>query len=157
MEAALRTAYYAVMGENPSADLFKDVNGFGRENGMAWNEKQLELSGNTIRIAVASGLGNARKLCEAVLRGEVHYDFVEIMACPGGCSGGGGQPIPMDDVELAGERGAVLRSLDAGMELRFSHDNKDIQVLYDEYLGQPLSEKAEELLHTHHTPADVRA
>lgn len=149
MEAALRTAYYAVMGENPSADLFKDVNGFARENGMAWNEKQLELSGNTIRIAVASGLGNARKLCEAVLRGEVHYDFVEIMACPGGCSGGGGQPIPMDDVELAGERGAVLHSLDAGMELRFSHENKDIQVLYDEFLGQPLSEKAEELLHTH--------
>lgn len=148
MEAALRTAYYVVMGENPDADLFKEVDGFNREN-RPWNEKTFNLKGNEIKIAVTSGLGNARKLCEAILREEVHYDFVEVMACPGGCSGGGGQPIPKEDVELAEPRGKVLRKLDKGMQLRFSHENEEVQELYNEFLGKPLSEKAEELLHTH--------
>ena len=80
----------------------------------------------------------------------VRYDFVEVMACPGGCAGGGGQPIH-DGEELAYSRGSVLYGLDEVANLRFSHENPDVQALYREYLGQPLSEPAETLLHTEHS------
>ena len=102
-----------------------------------------------VRVAVASGLGNARQLMEAIQRGDVQYDFVELMACPGGCAGGGGQPI-YDGVELADKRGETLWQLDRNQALRFSHENPDIQQLYAEYLGQPLGHKSHELLHTDH-------
>ena len=82
--------------------------------------------------------------------GEVRYDFVEIMACPGGCSGGGGQPI-RDGEELAYTRGAILYGLDEIADLRYSHENPSVQALYREYLGAPLSEPAETLLHTEHS------
>lgn len=148
MEAALRTASYLVTGKNPAPEAFRAV----RDNGepKPWREATYDLNGTELRVAVASGLGNARKLCDELLKGRVHYDFVEIMACPGGCSGGGGQPIHCDDKERAAERGQVLYSLDRGMPLRFSHENLDVQALYREELGAPLSEKAEELLHTDH-------
>ena len=96
---------------------------------------------------MASGLGNARRLVEALRRGEVSYDFVEIMACPGGCAGGGGQPI-CDGQELAGERGERLYHLDKSYALRFSHENPAVQELYKSYMEAPLSHKAHELLHT---------
>ena len=101
-------------------------------------------------MAVASGLGNARALCEAIVKGEVHVQFVEIMACPGGCAGGGGQPIHCDDVERAHERGQVLYSLDRAAPVRFSHENADVLALYRDELGHPLSEEAEKWLHTDH-------
>ncbi|MBR2738600.1 MAG: [Lachnospiraceae bacterium] len=143
MDAALRSAYYLVTGENPPADAFTAVRGM-----KGWKEAAFEVPGaGTVRVAVASGLGNTRALMEAVKSGEVRYDFVEIMACPGGCSGGGGQPIH-DGAELADTRGNVLWNLDKNSALRFSHENPDVQALYSEYLEKPLGRRSHHLLHT---------
>lgn len=143
MEAALRTAYYCVEGVNPPADTFSDVRGFeGRR------EAEFSLGGRTLRTCTVSGLKNARDLIEDLRAGTVHYDFVEVMACPGGCVGGGGQPI-LDGVEMADVRGPRLYKLDEQRPLRFSHDNPGIKKLYAEYMGAPLGEKAHQLLHTH--------
>ncbi len=142
MEAALRSAYYLVMNENPNPDAFKDVR--GREG---WREATFDLAGSKLKVAVASGLGNTRRLIEAIRSGEAKYDFVEIMACPGGCAGGGGQPIE-DGKELAGERAEVLYGLDKVSNLRFSHENPSVIKCYQEYLGKPLSHRSHKLLHT---------
>ncbi|MBR6529126.1 MAG: [Firmicutes bacterium] len=142
MEAALRSAYYLVTGENPEADSFKSVRGMD-----GWKEATFEIKGMKVRIAIASGLGNARKLMEAIDKGEVKYDFVEIMACPGGCVGGGGQPTK-DGYEFAEARGEILYGLDKFSDLRFSHENKAVQLTYEEFLGEPNSHRAHELLHT---------
>ena len=150
MEAALRTAYYLVTGYNPRPDSFRQVRESRRADGRAWREAEFEMADSTIRVAVASGLGNARALCEAILKGEVHYHFVEIMACPGGCVGGGGQPIHCDDIERAHERGQVLYGLDRVSAVRFSHENADVMALYRDELGATLSEEAEKWLHTDH-------
>ena len=150
MEAALRTASYIVTGENPVPNAFHAVQGEALTSKKDWKEATFELDGAKLHIAVVNGLGNARKLCDALLRGEVHFDFVEVMACPGGCAGGGGQPIHCDDVERANTRGQVLYQLDKEMPIRFSHENEEVQTLYQEELGKPLSERAEELLHTDH-------
>ena len=154
MEAALRTAVFALTGHNPSADGFQDI-----RRGQGLREVSYSIGGVPLRCAVVSGLGEARKLIEAILAGKVHYDFVEVMACPGGCAGGGGQPISCEDQELAGERGKRLYKLDQASLLRFSHENPEVQALYRDYLGEPLSEKSEQLLHTDHTgwqmPAEV--
>lgn len=148
MEAALRTAYFLVTGENPPADAFREVRDNGRSKG--WREATFDLAGTPVRCAVASGLGNARRLLRALRRGEVQYEFVEVMACPGGCAGGGGQPVDGSDREKAAPRGAVLYDLDRKAELRFSHENPAVQALYQEYLNAPCSEKAEHLLHCDH-------
>ena len=154
MEAALRTAVFALTGHNPSADGFQDV-----RRGQELREVSYSIGGVPLRCAVVSGLGEARKLIEAILAGKAHYDFVEVMACPGGCAGGGGQPISCEDQELAGERGKRLYQLDQASLLRFSHENPEVQALYRDYLGEPLSEKSEQLLHTDHPgwqmPAEV--
>lgn len=146
MEAALRSAYYLVTGENPDADAFREIRGVKREG---WTEAEFDVAGTVIHIAVVSGLGNTRKLMEAIRNKEVKYEFVEVMACPGGCAGGGGQPIH-DGFELAEERGSSLYFLDQNTEVRFSHDNPDIQSLYKEFFEQPLSHRAHQLLHTEH-------
>lgn len=151
MEAALRSVYYLVMGENPDPDLFKNVRGLD-----GWKEATVNLDGTEVKIAVASGLGNARKLMEALKRGEVDYHFVEIMACPGGCAGGGGQPIH-DGQELAGERGEYLYGLDKHDKLRFSHENPEILQCYEEFFGAPLSEKSHHLLHTDQKTWNLKA
>ena len=145
MEAALRSAYYLVTGKNPSPDAFRDVRGMD-----GWKEATFHIADTPIRVAVVSGLGNARRLIQALRRGEVQYDFVEVMACPGGCSGGGGQPIH-DGQELAESRSEKLYGLDAIADLRFSHENPSVQRLYKDFLVRPLSEKAHHLLHTDHT------
>lgn len=145
MEAALRSAYYFLTGENPDADAFEVVRG---QDGI--KEAEAEIAGNKIKAAVVSGLGNTRKLMERIRNGEVHYDFVEVMACPGGCAGGGGQPIH-DNLELAKERADVLYDLDAKNELRFSHENPAVKKLYEDFLEKPLSHKSHELLHTDHS------
>lgn len=149
MEAALRTAAFVLNGEKPPVDAFKAVRAEGQED-KPWREAVFEAGGAKVRVAVTSGLANADALCSAILRGDVKYDFVEVMACPGGCSGGGGQPILGDDVERALTRGEVLYNIDRNMEIRYSHENKDVMKLYEEYLGKPNSEKSEELLHTDH-------
>lgn len=142
MEAALRSAYFLTTGENPEADSFKSVRGMD-----GWKEATFEIKGMKIKVAVASGLGNTGKLMEAIKRGEVSYDFVEIMACPGGCVGGGGQPMK-DGYEFAEARGEILYGLDKFSNLRFSHENSAVQLTYKEFLGEPNSHRAHQLLHT---------
>ncbi|MCD8104575.1 MAG: iron hydrogenase small subunit [Lachnospiraceae bacterium] len=144
MEAALRSAYYLVTGRNPDPDSFKKVRGLD-----GWKEAEFNLAGTQLKVAVASGLGNTRKLIEALRRGDVSYHFVEVMACPGGCAGGGGQPIK-DGEERAAERCDVLYGLDKINQLRYSHENPAVKQCYQDYLGAPLSHKAHELLHTDH-------
>ena len=145
MDAALRSAYYLVTGQNPDADAFKAVRGMD-----GWKEAKFTVPGaGEVSVAVVSGLGNTRKLMEALRAGEVQYDFVEVMACPGGCAGGGGQPIH-DGFELADTRGNVLWTLDKNQKVRFSHENPDVAALYKEYLVAPLGEKSHHLLHTNH-------
>jgi len=146
MEAALRSAHYLITGKNPSPEAFLSVRG---KSGSGWTEATVPIADAQIKVAVVSGLSNTRQLLEALEAGEVHYDFVEVMACPGGCVGGGGQPIH-DGEELAVERGKKLYSLDQNYEVRFSHENQDIIRLYKEYMERPNSHKAHLLLHTDH-------
>ena len=146
MDAALRSAYYLITKSNPDPDAFQAVRG-----DQPWKEATFNIPGTgNIHVAVVSGLANTRKLMEALDKGQVSYDFVEVMACPGGCAGGGGQPIH-NGQELASSRGERLWKLDARSDIRFSHENPDVQVLYREYLGKPMSERAHHLLHTDHT------
>ena len=146
MDAALRSAYYLVTGKNPDADAFSAVRGMD-----GWKEATFTIPGaGDVRVAVVSGLGNTRRLMHAIDEGRVDYDFVEVMACPGGCAGGGGQPI-RDGQELAESRGDILWELDKHAKVRFSHENPDVQTLYREYFRAPLSERSHHLLHTDHT------
>lgn len=144
MEAALRTAYAVVEGVNPPPEAFRAVRGQeGRR------EREFTLGGKTLRTCTVSGLGNAGKLMEDLKAGRVQYDFVEVMSCPGGCVGGGGQPIH-DGEELAEERGGKLYRLDESRALRFSHENPEVRKAYEAFLEKPLSHKSHELLHSNH-------
>lgn len=145
MEAALRTAYWKLTGANPPADAFAQLRGQ-----KPWREATFTIGETTLRLAVASGLANARALVEEVRSGQSTYDFIEVMACPGGCSGGGGQPIH-DGEDLAPQRGAALYRLDQENPIRFSHENPAVQALYQELLGEPLSPASHRLLHTDQT------
>ena len=145
MEAALRSAYAFLTGTNPDPDMFAAI-----RLGPGLREATYEIKGIKVRCAAVSGLANTRELLEALKRKEKAYDFVEVMACPGGCAGGGGQPIHKEDGELAATRSEELRFLDENNPMRFSHENPEIQQLYNEFLGRPLSELAEKLLHTDH-------
>ncbi len=147
MDAALRSAYYLVTGRNPNADTFRAVRGMDRDG---WKEASFNIPGaGVVRVAVVSSLGRTRKLLEAIRQGEVSYDFVEVMACPGGCAGGGGQPI-VDGEELAEYRGDALWDMDAHEKVRFSHENEDVRALYREFLEKPCGERSHHLLHTDH-------
>ena len=145
MDAALRSAYYLITGENPPADAFTDVRGIkGRK------EAKFTIPGaGEVKVAVVSGLRNTRFLMRDIRAGRASFDFVEIMACPGGCAGGGGQPIH-DGVELADERGKLLWQLDHEAVLRYSHENPDVLAVYEEYFKAPLGERSHHLLHTDH-------
>ena len=144
MEAALRSVHYLATGKNPQPEAYAAVRGsFG------WREVTIELNGSPVRAAIASGLSNAREIIEKIKRGEAEYDFVEIMACPGGCVGGGGQPI-VEGKFLAPERAPVLYNLDKESKIRFSHENPSITKCYEEYFEKPLSHKSHHLLHTDH-------
>lgn len=155
MEAALRSAYFLLQGENPPIEAFKEVRakGFNANHGV--QEAEFKIDNITLRTAVVSGLGNTRTLLNKIESGEVQYDFVEVMACPGGCVGGGGQPIH-DGEELAFERGKRLYHLDDTANLRYSHENPDITLLYQEYFEKPDSHKAHMLLHTDHQESMVQ-
>jgi len=145
MEAALRTAYELITGKTlPSLD-FYDVRGL-----KGIKEATVDIEGTKVRVAVAHSLGHARQLLERVKAGE-QYHFIEIMCCPGGCIGGGGQPIPTN-TEIREQRIKGIYQADVEMPIRKSHENPSIQALYREFLGKPLSEKSHHLLHTHYTP-----
>ena len=148
MEAALRTAYSIIKKENPPSDAFKPVRSKSFQENDGTVEAKFKIDDIELNIAVVSGLGNTRKLINKIERGEVKYDFVEVMACPGGCVGGGGQPVK-DGYELAFNRGKKLYFLDEKSEIRYSHENRDIIALYNEYFEKPLSHKSHALLHVH--------
>lgn len=154
MEAALRTAVETLTGEELKALDFTDVRGT-----QGIKEASYEVAGLNVKVAVASGLANARELLDKVQSGEADYQFIEIMGCPGGCVNGGGQPqVPgyiRNTVDVRGKRAAVLYDLDAKNPIRKSHENPQIKKLYDEYLGKPGSEKAHHLLHTTYVKREV--
>ncbi len=152
MEAAIRTAYALTEGEEMARVDFKAVRGL---NGV--REAEVHLRGRTLKLAVAHGTRNARRLLERIKAG-AKYHFLEIMGCPGGCIGGGGQPIlgpgrrKDSPWERRRRRAEALYSIDLKRELRRAHENPAVRKLYEEYLGHPLSEKAKKLLHTAYTP-----
>ena len=110
----------------------------------------LDFDGLPINIGIAHGLGNARELLESIKAGTCSFHAIEIMACPGGCIGGGGQPLHHGDSQVIVARQRALYQEDAGKPIRKSHENPYIKKLYDEFLGSPLSEKSHHLLHTHY-------
>ncbi|HKZ16609.1 MAG TPA: NADH-dependent [FeFe] hydrogenase, group A6 [Geobacteraceae bacterium] len=145
IEAALRTAYELATGETLENVNFESVRGM---EGV--RSAKIQVGPHTLNIGIAHELGNARKLLEKVQSGESEFHAIEVMACPGGCIGGGGQPYHHGDVELLKKRTQVLYKEDAGKKIRKSHENPYIIELYEKYLGKPLSEKSHHLLHTHY-------
>ncbi len=147
MEAALRTVTEIVTGKEMTNLEYKEVRGL---DGI--KEAEYDLDGTKVKVAVASGLSNARKIMELIRDGKCDYHFIEIMSCPGGCVNGGGQPIQpgyvRNSVNLAKERAKAIYDQDKGMKLRKSHENPAIKELYAEYFGEPNSHKAHEILHT---------
>ena len=155
MEAALRTAHYVLTGKEHEAVKFEAVRGF---DGI--KEASLDLNGMTVNVAIAHGMKNAKVLLDEIRAGTSKYHFIEIMGCPGGCINGGGQPyvrecfLPNEDADIMDtykeKRAQALYSEDERQVLRQSHNNPQIKALYDEFLGEPNSHKAHELLHTHY-------
>ncbi|MBE6562647.1 MAG: ferredoxin [Ruminococcaceae bacterium] len=147
MEAALRTAYEVLTKEELDTLEFHDVRGV---EGI--KEATYTIAGNEIRVAVTSGTANAGKLLDMIKSGEKSYDFIEVMACPGGCVNGGGQPIQPASVhnfsDIRAARAAGLYADDKALPLRKSHDNPDVKAIYEEFFGEPNSHKAHEILHT---------
>ena len=158
MEAALRTAWEIVTGtEVPFEKLnITPVRGFGGIKSASLTLTNVKpeysfLKGVELKVAVAHGLANAKKLVEGIRRGDLQFHFVEVMACPGGCIGGGGQPIPTSS-EIRSKRVAAIYAEDMGLAIRKSHDNPEVKLLYKLFLGEPNSHKAHDLLHTHYKP-----
>jgi len=145
MEAAIRTVHKVVTGEEIEGVDFKAVRGL---EGI--KEAEVNLNGTTVKVAVVNSLRNARKLLEQIKKGEKDYAFIEVMCCPGGCIGGGGQPYSLDP-DIKSKRMAAIYQADKGLPKRRSHENPAVQELYREYLIKPLGEKSHHLLHTHYT------
>ena len=156
MEAAIRTAYEIVTGKEVP---FKDINITPVRGMEGVKEASLKVEGCTddwkflegaeLKVAIAHGLTNADKLMKKVASGEADYHFIEIMACPGGCIGGGGQPIPTN-MTIRQKRVDAIYAEDMGMAIRKSHENPEVAEIYRDFLGEPNSHKAHELLHTHY-------
>jgi NADP-reducing hydrogenase subunit HndD len=145
IEAATRTAYELYTGKELNNVDFKQLRGM---EGI--RSARVDFNGQEIRIGIAHGLGNARKLLEEIRDGRSHYHAIEIMACPGGCIGGGGQPLHHGDSSVLQARTRAIYSEDEDKALRKSHENPYIKKLYEEFLGEPMSEKSHALLHTHY-------
>ena len=145
LEAALRTAYEFITKTPLDALDFTALRGL---EGI--KEASVNINGTEVKVAVASSLGNARKLLEEIKAGNCEYHLIEVMACPGGCINGGGQPYHNGDYDIINKRSQGLYNIDANKPLRKSHENPDIQILYSEYLGNPGGHIAHELLHTHY-------
>ena len=143
IEAATRTAYEWITGETLENVEFNDMRGLEGIKSATVNIGDLEL-----KIGIAHGLGNARELLDSIKSGENEFHAIEIMACPGGCIGGGGQPYHLGDSEILKARQNALYTEDKGKKIRKSHENTEIIKVYKEFLGEPYGEKAHELLHT---------
>ncbi|WP_373325819.1 NADH-dependent [FeFe] hydrogenase, group A6 [Sporomusa paucivorans] len=146
MEAALRTVYEVVTGKELANVDFEGVRGL-----TGVKEAEVDLDGKKVKVAIANGLKNARVILDKIRAGECDYQFVEIMCCPGGCIGGGGQPWGTTQATKEA-RMAGLYQADRELSIRQSHKNPAVKALYDEFLGKPLSHKSHELLHTHYHP-----
>ena len=143
IEAATRTAYELYTGKSlPKID-FEELRGL---EGI--RKATIDMDGFPLKIGIAHGLGNARKLLEDIRHGKSEFHAIEIMACPGGCIGGGGQPLHHGDSAILKARAKAIYAEDAGKTIRKSHENPYIVELYEEFLGKPMSEKAHHLLHT---------
>lgn len=154
MEAAIRTAYaYATQKDVPAALL--DLQPVRGMEGI--REASVDFDGTVVKVAIVYGTANARKLIGKIKSGECDYHFVEVMTCPGGCIGGGGQPKDREykGDELRTKRISALYEDDARMNLRLSHENSELQQLYKEFYGEPLSELAEQMLHTAYSDRSV--
>ncbi|HPP12817.1 MAG TPA: [Fe-Fe] hydrogenase large subunit C-terminal domain-containing protein, partial [bacterium] len=150
LEAALRTAYEAATGKELERVDFNQVRGF---EGI--REAEIDLDGTRIKVAVVHGLANTHRLLTEIRAGQRHYHFVEVMTCPGGCLGGGGQPRPPQGTEpldrsFYQKRAAGIYTIDSRKIIRQSHKNPQIKQIYAEFLGTPLGEKSHHLLHTHY-------
>lgn len=143
IEATIRTAYDTITGEELEKVEFEDLRGL-----KGIKQAKVDINGREIKIAVANGLGNTRKLLEKLRNKEIDLDAIEVMACPGGCIGGGGQPYHNGKISILKERSKGLYQIDKNKKLRKSYQNPYIKKLYQEYLGEVGSEKAKELLHT---------
>ena len=146
IEAAVRTAYELYTKKNLKKIDFKQLRGM---EGI--RHAEVDFDGFGLKIGIAHGLGNARKLLEDVRSGTSEFHAIEIMACPGGCIGGGGQPLHHGNIGILKKRMEAIYREDAGKPIRKSHENPYIIKLYEEFLGKPMSEKAHHLLHTHYT------
>ncbi|EQB88819.1 NADH-quinone oxidoreductase subunit G [Clostridium punense] len=146
MEAALRTAYEWLTNKSLDKVDFDVVRGL-----QGTKEATINIDGTDVKVAIVSGLGNARELLEKIRSGEANYHFIEVMACPGGCINGGGQPYSNNRRDIIEGRMQILYNEDQGKAIRKSHENPEIKKLYEEYLGEPNSHKAHDLLHTHYT------
>jgi len=145
IEAAVRTAYEVHTGKKLES---VDINQIRGHEGL--RSATVDFDGLELNIGIAHGLGNARKLLEEIRAGKSEYHAIEIMACPGGCIGGGGQPLHHGDDSILRARAEALYREDAGKKIRKSHENPEIIKLYEEFLGEPCSEKSHQLLHTHY-------
>ncbi|WP_432661799.1 NADH-dependent [FeFe] hydrogenase, group A6 [Wukongibacter baidiensis] len=145
IEAAIRTAYEWITGEELKEVEFNQLRGI---EGL--REGKVKIGDKELTIGIASGLGNARRLLEEIRENDSKYDAIEIMACPGGCIGGGGQPYHHGNDEIVKKRQEAIYREDKRKTLRKSHENPEVMRLYEEYLGEPFGEKAHELLHTHY-------
>lgn len=143
IEATIRTAYDTITGEELEEVEFEDLRGL-----KGIKQAKVDINGREIKIAVANGLGNTRRLLEKLRNKEIELDAIEVMACPGGCIGGGGQPYHNGKISILKERSRGLYQIDKNKKLRKSYQNPYIKKLYQEYLGEVGSEKAKELLHT---------
>lgn len=147
IEAALRTAYEWITGKTLENVEFQSLRGF---EGV--KEATIDIDGQEVKIAVSHGLGNARYILEKIRSGEAQYHAIEIMACPGGCVGGAGQPYHHGDISILEKRTQGIYSEDRGKTIRKSHENPMIKEIYEDFLGEPYGEKAHELLHTRYIP-----
>jgi NADP-reducing hydrogenase subunit HndD len=145
IEAATRTAYEVYTGKTLVKVDFEQLRGL-----QGIREASVDFDGLEVKIGIAHGLGNARKLLEDIRAGKSQYHAIEIMACPGGCIGGGGQPLHHGNSEILQKRAEAIYREDAGKPIRKSHENPAIIELYKTFLGEPNSHKAHELLHTHY-------
>ena len=154
MEAALRTAYFNITGQNPPADLLNYQPVRGLE---AVREADVDIAGTKLHVAVVYGTANVRAFLEDMRQNGKTYHFVEVMACPGGCVGGGGQPKPyaVRGCQPPAERIKTLYQRDANMKVRLSHENEEIKALYRDFYGAPMSELAEKMLHTTYSDASA--
>lgn len=150
MEAALRTAYELITNKKLPKLEFNAVRGL---DGI--RETEIDIEGKKLKVAIAHGTANVKKLLDDIRDGVRYYDFIEIMACPGGCIGGGGQPKSLDP-DILKKRASAIYSIDELSTLRRSHENPDIQKLYEEFLEKPNSHIAHELLHTYYTDRSVK-